>query len=166
MRITFLGDVMIKKQQISKLNCCIPENYNSIFEYLKDDIASSDYTIVNLETPIAGQKLGYTSELYSFNAPIAFGKAIKNAGIDMCITANNHCLDRGIDGLKNTIINLKNIGLKTIGTHIEKDKSYVIEEFSGVKVGFLAYTYGTNAFSNHEYLEKKTEYMVDMFQYC
>jgi poly-gamma-glutamate synthesis protein (capsule biosynthesis protein) len=125
---------------------------------------NSDYVIGNLETPIANERYSY--RLYDFNTPIAFAEAIKESGITFVSTANNHCLDRGIKGLDDTILALDRIGLKHAGTNsiLAKGSTGITETIKGIKIGILAYTYGTNAFYNHVYLKNNELWRVNLFQ--
>lgn len=57
--------------------------------------------MVNLEVPLGGKPYtGYPA----FSAPDEYAVALKNAGFDIFLTANNHCLDRrSSKGLLRTI---------------------------------------------------------------
>ena len=164
MRITIFGDTMFADSYMDSFSCISADEYIKSFCEVKGVIDSSDYVILNLETPVAGEENGYVEELYSFNAPTEFAMAIKNIGVDMVLCANNHILDRGIDGLLATAKNLKACNLSFIGIHEKKEPSYKIVNIEGLKVGFLNFTYGTNAFSNGNYLTNNQQYMVDLLQ--
>ena len=60
--------------------------------------------------------------------------------------------------------NLDCYHIKHIGTYSNKKREPFIEEINGIKVGFLSYTYGTNAFANQNYLKRNERYMVNLFQ--
>ena len=82
----------------------------------------------------------------------------------MLCLANNHIMDRGEQGILNTLENCRELGVDTVEafkTANERDKIYV-KNIGSIKVAFLNYTYGTNAFALHRYLEHK--YMVNLFQ--
>lgn len=164
MRITFLGDIMVSSDQLSIYSRGTGYDFDDAVSVIQKEFEKSDYIIANLETPVAGKEFGYTKELYSFNTPIELVKALKNARVDMVTTANNHCLDRGTDGLKHTILNLKAENMEYLGTHIKKEKSYIIKKIDNISVGLMAFTYGTNAFANKCYLKHNQRYMVDMLQ--
>lgn len=165
-KLTFVGDMMCDQDQIAahKIN---EETYNfdEIFSDIKSYFIASDYVVGNLETPVAGKECGYTYKKWQFNSPDAFAEAIKKAGVHLVSTANNHCLDRGTEGVRNTIKTLDRYGIEHIGTYdkIENKKCF-IREISGIKIAFLAYTYGTNAFENGIYLKKNEKFMVNLFQ--
>lgn len=164
MRITILGDILVQKKQLEDYATDKGYNFGEALSCLRSSICKSDYVIGNLETPLAGEELGYTNEAYSFNTPNSFAEALRNAGIDMVQTSNNHCLDRGVEGLRNTIDNLEKNEIAHIGTRKSEGDSYTIVDIQGMRIGFLGFTYGTNAFVNNEYLTEQQMYMVDLLQ--
>ena len=99
----------------------------------------------NLETTFAGPDRGY-SGYPTFNSPASLGEALKNIGIDVLSTANNHCLDKGYDGLVNTLNELDRIGISHTGTarSEEEHNTVLVKEVNGIKIAFLSFTYGTN----------------------
>lgn len=89
------------------------QNLLNIVKYLEN----SDYVVGNLEVPLGGEKSKYTYNPYLFNAPDKFALDLKTAGFSMLITANNHCLDRGIKGLYRTIDVLDKYNINHAGTY-------------------------------------------------
>jgi len=176
-KLTCIGDVMCDSSQLFAY--CSPlgkssgssephehgYEFSAAFSSMTSYFAESDYTAANLETPLAGAEHGFTSELYSFNTPVEFAEALKAAGVDLVTTANNHCLDRGISGLTETLRTLDRIGLDHVGTYASREEQVpFIREIGGLKVGFLSYTYGTNAFLNRCYLKRQERFMVNLTQ--
>lgn len=159
-----MGDVMVTKKQLLAYKKDQGFNFNEAVRSIGDHFGGSDYIVANLETPVAGEELGYTNERYLFNTPVEMAMALRKNGVDLVTTANNHCLDRGVEGLSRTIRNLEQCGLCHIGTHKKKEHSYFLIELKGIKVGFLSFTYGTNAFVNGNYLKDSQKYMVDLLQ--
>ena len=165
-KITFVGDIMCEMQQNAvafdeKKNTY---HYEECFESIKSFLKQSDYLVGNLETPIAGEKLGFTNHIWSFNTPDSFLIALKDCGFNLVSTANNHCLDRGVEGLRNTIQALDSIGIAHTGTYATREeRKSCIKEIEGIRLGFLSYTYGTNAAFNQQYLKKEEQYMVNLF---
>ena len=78
-------------------------DFNWCFDGVRELLKKSDYRICNLETPMAGEKAGYSEIFICFNAPDTYADAIQNAGFDLVATANNHTFDRGYEGLVSTI---------------------------------------------------------------
>ena len=69
---------------------------------------------------------------------------MKDMGIDIINTANNHSLDYGFRGIESTINNIHEAGLANVGTYkTQEDSSKIlIKDVRGIKIAFLAYTYG------------------------
>lgn len=120
-------------------------DYNPLFAYAAPFVKSADYSICNLETTLSGEKAKYTG-YPSFNTPDSLAIALKNAGFDMLATANNHCMDRGINGLVRTQNVIDLVGMDHVGTsrnQKECDK-IMIREIKGIKIAILNYTAMTN----------------------
>ena len=159
-QIIFTGDLMCRPTMTEKTN----QKYDIFFEKTKPLFQNAEFTVGNLETPIAGEELKYTYERYSFNTPSTYVKALKRSGFDLLCLANNHIMDRGEQGILNTVSNCREIGIETIGAYRTEDErnKICVKNIDGIKVAFLNYTYGTNAFAHNRYLKHK--YMVNLFQ--
>ena len=120
-------------------------NFDSIFRYITDYVNAADYSVVNLETTLAGTDNGFPYAGYPrFNCPDALANATKSAGFDMLLTANNHSFDTTLVGYKRTLEVVRELGLETLGTYLSADEQkWTIEEINGIKVGMLCYTYAT-----------------------
>ena len=157
-KITILGDIMLKKEMMKY-------NYQTIFKNVKEYLAKSDYIIANIETPISKQIDKEQIDKYSFVAPKSYIIELKKLGINMLSTANNHCLDNGKNGIYETIDILDELEIEHIGTYKNKNnKKYIIKNIENRKVAFLANTYGTNAFNNNVYLDKKDKFHICLLQ--
>lgn len=147
--IVFAGDAMQHQAQIDAARRGGDVyDYDECFAAIAPEIMSADYAVVNLETPLGSRGFsGYPC----FNAPVAFAESLRDAGFDMMLTANNHTLDRRDRGLHATIDSLDAIGVSHIGTYHDasaRDSIVpMVKDISGIKVGFLNYTYGTNGIS-------------------
>ncbi|MCG0275965.1 MAG: CapA family protein [Thermosediminibacteraceae bacterium] len=120
-------------------------DYSEFFCEVKDLISSADLSMANLETTLAGNKEKFTG-YPRFNSPDEIADALKEAGFDIIFTANNHSLDRGEKGVLRTIKVLREKGLTPVGTNETKEdlETVAVKEANGIKIAFLAYTYGTN----------------------
>ena len=147
MSLLFVGDIMGHGPQIrsaynpkTKKYC-----YDTVFYYIKNILSEPDFTVANLEVTLAGPVYkGYPQ----FSSPDALAEAGKNAGIDLFVTANNHCVDRRLQGLNRTIDVLDTLNILHTGTFKNKEArdtaNLIILEKDSIKVGILNYTYGTN----------------------
>lgn len=144
--ILIAGDFMQHGPQITAaLQPDSSYNYDECFARVKPVIEDADVAIGNLEVTLGGKPYaGYPR----FSAPDEYLQAIIDAGIDIVLTANNHCLDTGKDGLERTIMMMDSVGVPHIGTYVdefERDENYpYILEQNGIRVAILNFTYGTN----------------------
>ena len=139
-------------------------DFSSAFSGVRDLLKDSDLVIGNLETPIIDDEGDLVSKKISFGAPKRFAEAVYDSGIRIVSTANNHALDRGIDGINSTIKYLDEIGIKHTGTFETPEHDDLIVSEKGIKIGILSYTYGTNAHHNKVYLDESEEWRVNLFQ--
>ena len=140
-----------------------PDDYDfsTIFKYVKDDMSASDYMVANLETTLYGPEKNY-SGFPMFNTPDQIAVAAKDAGIDMLLTANNHCNDTGMDGILRTLQVCRDAGLQTLGTNMNAEETkYHIQELDGVKVGMLCYSYDDSQNASRQAFNGNPVYETD-----
>lgn len=139
-KISFLGDIMCEKPF---LDSAIKRNndFYTAFSNLQNLLNESDYVISNLETPIAGEELIYTYDLYSFNTPATFLDDLKKLNINLYLTANNHCIDRGVKGLKKTLDELDKREMQHTGTarSCEEQKNIFVANIGDTNCAFLSF---------------------------
>lgn len=143
--VSSTGDIMFHSTQIKSGYNSKTKSYNfeESFSEIEKIMGESDLAIANLETVTAGEKNKYTG-YPTFNSPSEVLDGIKSMGIDVLATANNHCLDRGKQGVELTIDEINKRNLENIGTYKEDNRKILIKEVNGIKLGMLAYTYGCN----------------------
>ena len=102
--ITAIGDIMCQNTQYKDAYESSNDTYDFsyVFSEIKSRSEDSDLTIGNLETTLAGEERKY-SGYPTFNTPEQLAKNLKDLGIDVLSTANNHTLDKGYDGLVSTL---------------------------------------------------------------
>lgn len=159
-KLVAVGDIMMHKEEIEggKVPGTNTYNFDYMFKHIKPYIENADLAIGNLETPLAGKERGYTG-YPAFNAPEQLAMALKNTGFDVLTTANNHSLDRHYQGVAHTLKVLDEAGLAYTGTARTKEEQnkVLIQDVKGIKIAFMAYTYGTNGIKP----DKGKEYCVN-----
>ncbi len=123
-------------------------------------VEAADYAVVNLETTLAGGP--HYSGFPTFNSPDDMAYCMRELGFDLCLTANNHSLDKGWSGLSRTLDVLDEAGLAHVGTsrsQEECDGNIVVADVGGISVAFLGYTYGTNGIP----VSKDHPYCINIF---
>ena len=121
-------------------------DFSKLFNKAKSYITKADYAVANLEVTLGGTEAGNYRGYPGFNSPDSLLDYVKADGFDMLLTANNHCLDTGLAGLKRTVQQLKTKGFDFLGTkETADDPTYIVKDINGIKIGMVAYTYGTNS---------------------
>ncbi|HSQ90290.1 CapA family protein [Romboutsia sp.] len=139
-----VGDVMAHKPQLQAQYDASSKSYNfdNNFQCVGSFIEKSDLSIANLETTLAGPSIPYTS-YPAFNSPDTLIDALKNAGIDVLSTINNHSFDKGDLGVKRTLQVTKEKGVETVGTVQNlDDKNYIIKDINDIILGITSFSYG------------------------
>jgi len=134
-------------------------DYTGIFEFVKPYAEKADYSIISYEGVSMDSDKNYTGYPL-FNAPPAIISAFSDAGFDMVNNGNNHCLDRALNGLFETIGIIKQKNLQVIGTFQDAaEPRYKIHDINRIKVGFLSYTYGCNMNENRLTEEERNTHL-------
>ena len=139
-----VGDVMAHNPQLKAQFDTSTKSYsfNNNFKYVKKYIESSDLSIANLETTLAGSSTPYTS-YPTFNSPDALIDGLKFAGVDILSTINNHSFDKGDLGVERTLKVSKGKEFDTVGTTENVgDANYLIKDINNIKLGVTAFSYG------------------------
>lgn len=149
--LLFVGDAMQHQAQLEKAKEIGKSHYDfsDYYTLIAPEISRADYAVVNLEVPLGGAPdySGYPC----FSAPDSFAETLRDAGFDLFLTANNHCLDRRDKGARRTIHALDSLKIDHIGTYLNtEDRDTLvplIKNINGFNIAFLNYTYGTNGIS-------------------
>lgn len=145
LKLIFIGDIMQHGPQITAAWNGEYYDYYDNFQYLLPLFNYADFVIGNLETTFNGPPYtGYPA----FCAPDDLAKAMKEASIDILVTANNHSLDKGVSGVVRTIDVLDSLYIYHTGTFkdfadFQKNNPLVIQK-GNIRIALLNYTYGTN----------------------
>ncbi|QSX08017.1 CapA family protein [Alkalibacter rhizosphaerae] len=159
-RLASTGDIMTHGTQINGAydRASGAYDFKPNFVHVKKYFESAHMPVANLETVTAG---GTPQGYPVFNAPDAILDAVQYAGIRLLGTANNHSLDKGKSGLLRTLDQLKSRGLLSTGSFREPEQEITTMEENGVKVGFLAYTYGLNGLDGY-LTDQERSYMINL----
>ena len=162
-KITVFGDILLEAPLFELAKKETGFDFDTPFAPLAPLIADSDVVIGNLETPLAGASAGYVEDCFSLNSPDALAVALGKLGFDFFTTANNHCLDRGLDGLYRTLDVLDSLGIGHTGTYREPTDGSGAGYLSvgELRIAIVAYTYGTNFANNGVWLGDR-ERCVDL----
>ena len=113
-------------------------DFVSELDGVRTGLEGADITACTLVSRLSG--LG---EYDSYSMPPAMADALKDVGFSLVNVATDHIMDRGLEGLTETVQTLQNSGLGVLGASASSSRSRIMATVNGVKVAFLSYTYST-----------------------
>lgn len=169
-RLTFTGDLILLKDMVENAYDEKAKRYSfdSMFQYVKEYYAAADLNIGVLEGPVAGEEKGFSlTNVYDdnpriLNFPVEFLEAIKRAGINVVTQANNHLLDKGVDGMCRTIDELDRFGISHVGaykTTVDNNNVKIIQ-VENLSIALISYTYGLNYLSTDFFYNKENRHLT------
>ncbi|MCI1858976.1 MAG: CapA family protein [Sporolactobacillus sp.] len=158
MTIAAVGDILIHSRVYNTVKTASGYDFQSIFRVIKKETRKPSMLTANQESILGGRKIGLSS-YPTFNSPVEVGAAVKDAGVDIYSTANNHAMDRGVAGQLASLHNIDRLGIPHVGTYADRTDAEHIEVTAtrGIRVAWLAYTFGTNGIP----VPKDRRYMVN-----
>ena len=145
-RMLFGGDVMQHLPQVEAARSGEGFDYTPVFAALAPRMHAADLAVVNLETTLtrSGRYTGYPL----FRSPAELADALRGAGVDVALLANNHCCDGGAEGIRTTIRELDRCGIRHTGVFADSAdyrRNHPLRiEHCGLRIALVNYTYGTN----------------------
>ncbi|MDF2461204.1 MAG: type 3 domain protein, partial [Candidatus Saccharibacteria bacterium] len=123
------------------------------YRYFKDTLSAADLAVANLECAVSDDKAVITNSGMTFVAPYEAAAGLKDSGIDAVSLANNHAFNGGADGYRDTLAELKRLGLTAFGGGLNATEAHTerIMTVKGVKVALLGYSSiaGSTAATDH-----------------
>ncbi|MEH7120293.1 CapA family protein [Neobacillus vireti] len=154
-----VGDILIHPPVYQDAFNGVEYNFDPMFEKVKPLLKKPDILTANQESTLGGVELGL-SGYPLFNSPHQVANALVDAGVDIVSTANNHALDKGEKGIYSESAYLDQLGLPHVGSYsneIDRQKLRIMNK-NGIRIAFIAYTYGTNGIP----LPKGKEFLVNI----
>ncbi len=137
LRLRAVGDVMIGTN--FPAGHLPPEDGATVLAAVRELLADADLTFVNLEGPLCDRgettKCGRGGNCYAFRSPTRYGRYLKEAGVDLAGTANNHNSDFGAVCRADTEATLDELGIKWSGP----PGTVASIERNGLKVAMIAF---------------------------
>lgn len=148
--IMCVGDLMGEPKMSKAVQLGNDYAFELCFDKVRKVLHTADFAIANLETTVT-PLVPYAHEThriegrYHCNAPVEYLDAIKYAGFDAVVQANNHVADAGVDGIIDTVDNVEKKGFLHTGLfRDENDPRVLVVDINGIKVSFLSYTEHVN----------------------
>ena len=168
-----VGDIMLGSNY--PFEYLLPKNDANILQNTQNILKNADITVGNLEGTLfdndgTPKSCNNPNVCYVFRMPLRYGTYLKQAGFDYLSIANNHSNDFGEIGIKETIKNLDNLGIKYSG--IKNIAESIILEKDGKKFGFISFSPNSVTLKLNDYnyakkliseLKSKVDILIVMF---
>lgn len=168
-----VGDIMLGSNY--PFEYLLPKNDANILQNTQNILKNADITVGNLEGTLfdndgTPKSCNNPNLCYALRMPSKYGKYLKEAGFDYLSIANNHSNDFGEIGIKETIKNLDNLGIKYSG--IKDISESTILEKDGKKFGFISFSPNSATVKLNDYnyakkliseLKSKVDIVIVMF---
>lgn len=139
------GDLMCEPRQHAAYRYGNSYYFHPQFRFVRDILKGADFSVGNLETtlsdltPYAGAWHRIDGK-YHCNAPKSYLDALRYAGFDALVNANNHNCDSAVAGLMDTLDALDEYRFMHTGTfHPDGDPRFLLVKVNGIKVAVLSY---------------------------
>jgi poly-gamma-glutamate synthesis protein (capsule biosynthesis protein) len=152
-RLNFVGDIMLARNYDNPGGLIDTLGVDGIFDptlpYLGD---AADITVANLECPLTAQGTPHPTKPIVFRGEPRNAEGLAHAGIDVVSQANNHAMDYGLAGLRETQDSLVAHGILFSGAGADAYEAYrpAFAQKSGVNFAFLAYSDRTGQYDNYQ----------------
>ena len=125
-------------------------NYDHVYANVAEEIQAADLAIINQETIFINDR-SKISAYPMFGSPPEIGDALVTTGFDVVLHASNHTVDKGKQGVWDTINfwKEKHPEITVLGINESPDDQETIDvvECNGIRFAMLNYTYGLNGLS-------------------
>lgn len=138
--ILVCGDFYVGPHAGGRLDAVVAnKEYALLFGELYEDLKASNLSIVNLEGPVvsSGNPSPKTGPVISMK-PLVM-EALLDANINLVTLANNHIMDFGIEGFKETLTRLDESNLNFVGAGLSKTakRKPFIKEIKSKKIAII-----------------------------
>lgn len=143
--ITMVGDLMCGIFQQHWARREGRYGFEGAFDDIEQLLAPADLSIGNLEAMIAPSyeymhMSRYVEDRPNLNAPPAFLSAVRNAGFDVVMNAQNHMFDTGTKGVLETLAALNSAELVHGGMYAHSEEPrHLLFDIRGMRIAIVAY---------------------------
>ena len=117
--LAFGGDVHFE----GVLGSGLARNASGVLDPIEPVFREADLAVVNLETSVTNGGSPAAKE-FVFRAPDTAFAALRGAGVDVASMANNHGLDYGVEGLRDSLAAAKRYRFPVVGVGLNAKQAY------------------------------------------
>ncbi len=137
--VSAVGDIMLGGTATPEL---AREGYDYPFERVLSLLRDADVTFGNLEGPLTQRGEAARKQYVFRSPPQRVAPALARAGFDVVSLANNHTMDYGFEGLRDTMQALADAGVRYAGAgeNLGAARRPALLDVNGVRLAVLAYS--------------------------
>lgn len=153
------GDILIHSpvMRAAKVSSGVYD-FDPMFRHLTPYVTALDYAAINMEFGFGKSEGDYYQREMIFRVPTSLADTVMKTGYDLGLCANNH-VGNGLSlSYTASVYNDKkmdHIGLRASSA----EKRYLVKDVSGIKLGFVNYTYGSQTSKTGMVNYFSTEYL-------
>lgn len=104
-------------------------------------LSAADLAMVNLETAVT-ERGERADKQYAFRGPASTFTALREAGVDVATMANNHGMDYGETGLRDSLAAAQETGMPVVGIGLDESQAYAphVATVRGQRIAVLGAT--------------------------
>lgn len=167
--LSCIGDLMCEPRMTRANRYGDSYFFHPLFQYVRGILKGSDFSVGNLETtltdctPYAGEYHRIAGK-YHCNGPECYLDALRYAGFDALVNANNHNCDSGLIGLQDTNDSLDKYQFMHTGTYCPEDEERVLfVKINGIRVAVLSYGNRYNDLDNWHLTQEGRDVYLNWF---
>lgn len=132
-------------------------NFAPLYENVKPIVEAADVAVINQETIICGDGYDVSGSNFNFCSPPVLADTMIDVGFDIFTLANNHMLDRGIDGLEASIgfweETMRRQPVLALGAYrsTNDQETIRVQDIKGMRIAYLSYAEMLNGYSIPDY---------------
>ena len=136
--ILFVGDILLANEAERHIH---DKGVDYPFWKIKEELLKYDFIIANLESPITGRGTPVEDKPYIFRIQPDDAVCLKDLKIDAVSLSNNHLMDYGVEGMKDTMAALSrlNIGYTGGGADLAAARRPAILSYRDTSIVILSY---------------------------
>ena len=117
--LAFGGDVHFE----GDVRATLLSRSGTVLGAMKPTLEQADLAVVNLETAVTDRGTPQSKQ-YVFRAPASAFDALENGGVDVATMANNHGMDYGVQGLRDSLAAAREARFPVIGIGLDDAQAY------------------------------------------
>lgn len=135
--LSFVGDCVLSDiDGWTNFSSVVGDDYHYPFAATADYFQNDEFTMANLECPLADTGVKDYTRYYAFRGKPDYVNILTQGGVDFVMTSNNHTNDYGEEAKEQTLLVLDGAGLG----HAGQDETTVFTTKNGLRIGvYCAY---------------------------